>query len=181
MHHDVPKTELTSILKKLGASEEAWSELIPLVYSELRTIAAYYLRNESATATLQPTALVHEAYLRLRNQREAFRDRRHFYGVAAHLIRLMVVDHARRRRARERAAQLAPERAADEMDFYDELDQALERLAGIDERQARVVELRFFAGLDVEETAELLRVSPKTVKRDWAMARSWLHGELKSR
>jgi len=178
---DLLNPGLTSILKRLGTSEDAWAELIPLVYSELRTIAAAYLRNEDPTATLQPTVLVHEAFLRLRQQHSiSWNDRHHFYGVAAHLMRLMVVDHARRVRARQR---LAPEAAMPHMRefaFYDALDQALERLAAIDERQARVVELRFFAGLDVEDTAAVLHVSPKTVKRDWSMARSWLHAELKS-
>lgn len=181
MSSTVSNADLTSILQKLPGSQDAWAELIPLVYAELRALAAGYLRRESPTATLQPTVLVHEAYLRLRSQRNVtWRDRHHFFGVAARLMRLMLVDHARHLRVREHAARTAIVNRSPGPEFYDALDQALERLTCIDERQAQVVELRFFGGLDVEETAEVLQVSAKTVKRDWAMARSWLHGELKS-
>ncbi len=168
------------MLKRLHLAEDAWAELIPLIYSELRAIAAGYLRRESATSTLQPTALVNEAYLRLKKQHSIeWQDRHHFFGVAAHLMRLVVVDHARRRRVRERAERAEPREAVGELRFYDALDQALDRLAVFDERQARVVELRFFAGLNVEETAAVLDVSSKTVKREWAVARAWLYAELK--
>ncbi|MEO8372583.1 MAG: ECF-type sigma factor [Candidatus Solibacter sp.] len=177
---EIPSGEVTLMLQRLGVEKDGWGELIPVIYSELRAIAAGCLRYENSTSTLQPTALVHEAYLRLRGQRSMeWQDRHHFFGVAAHLMRMIVVDHARRSRVRDRGDGVPPRELAGDLHFYDALDQAMERLAAFDQRQARVVELRFFGGLNVEETALVLNVSPKTVKREWAVARAWLHGELK--
>jgi RNA polymerase sigma factor (TIGR02999 family) len=161
-------------------------ELLPLVYDELRRLAASYLRRERADHTLQPTALVHEAYLKLVDQRlDRWQNRSHFFGIAAQAMRRILVDHARAHDAAKRGAGV--ERVTlDEHALLGEsssidliaLDEALTRLATLDPRQARIVELRFFAGLEVDETARVLDVSPATVKRDWAMARAWLHREL---
>ncbi len=164
----------------------AVDRLFPLVYEELRQRAAGLLRHERAGHTLQPTALAHEAYLRLVGRREhAWQDRAHFLAVAARAMRAILVDHARRRNAQKRGGGEAPvtleanvgaEREAPVA--FDDLDRALHDLARLDERQARVVELRYFGGMSIEETAEVLRVSPMTVKRDWATARAWLYREL---
>ncbi len=148
------------------------------------------MRRESDAVTLQTTALVHEAYLRLIDQsRVEWRNRAQFFGVAAQLMRRLLVDHARRRRARKRGdglrpltledADMAPDAsAAGEAVDVLVLHEALERLAELDERQARIVELRYFGGLTIEDTAEALRISPATVKREWAVARAWLRREL---
>jgi RNA polymerase sigma factor (TIGR02999 family) len=166
--------------------EDAAERLIPLVYDELRTRAAAALRPERPDHTLTPTALVHEAYLRLVDQRlPQFENRKHFYGVAARVMRQVLVDHARSRKAAKRNAgrQALPldenlpvtdERAAELM----ALDDALAALAGVDPEKARLVELRYFTGLTIEDTAEMLGVSPATVKREWALARAWLHREI---
>jgi len=148
------------------------------------------MRRESDDVTLQATGLVHEAYLRLIDQsRVEWRNRAHFFGVAAQLMRRILVDHARRRRARKRGdgvwpltlddADAAPSAspAAEPVDVL-VLNDALERLAELDDRQARIVELRYFAGLNIEDTAEALRISPATVKREWVVARAWLRREL---
>ena len=164
----------------------AWSKLIPLVYQDLRRLAAIYLNQERPDHTLQPTALVHEAFLRLIQQRGlAWQNREHFLAVASHLMRLILVDHARgRSRAKrqgertiflETSALGLPKRRVD----LELLDDALTRLAQLDPRQSRIVEMRYFGGLTVEETAAALGISPRTVKRDWMVARAWLHGELK--
>lgn len=166
--------------------EDAAERLIPLVYDELRTRAAAALRPERPDHTLTPTALVHEAYLRLVDQRlPQFENRKHFYGVAARVMRQVLVDHARSRKAAKRndGRQALPldenfpvtdERAADLM----ALDDALAALAGVDPEKAKLVELRYFTGLTIEDTAEMLGVSPATVKREWALARAWLHREI---
>jgi RNA polymerase sigma-70 factor (ECF subfamily) len=168
--------------------DEAASRLIPLVYSELRKLAASYMRRERPDHTLQPTALVHEAYMKLLQQRSIeWQSRAHFYGIAAQIMRRILVDHARAHLREKRGGgqrpvfldetvMFAPEHSHDLL----KLDEALERLGQLDPRQSKIVELRFFAGLTVEETAELLEISPKTVKRDWSMAKAWLHGELKA-
>ena len=148
------------------------------------------MRRESADHTLQTTALVHEAYLRLIDQRRVeWRNRAHFFGVAAQLMRRILVDHARRRGAGKRGSGQRPvslddvhsvRGAPSEASRLDVLvfDEALDRLAALDESQARIVELRYFGGLNIEETAEVLDVSPATVKREWAIARAWLRREL---
>jgi RNA polymerase sigma factor (TIGR02999 family) len=164
----------------------ALEQLVPAVHAELRRIAGAKLGRERLNHTLQPTALVHEAYLRLVNQRNLqFKDRTHFFAVAARLMRRILVDHARRRRAARRDASLTvalslptPARAPDPVDLL-ALDQAMRRLAEIDPRQNDIVELRYFGGLSVEETGDVLGVSPATVKREWRTAKLWLLQELR--
>jgi RNA polymerase sigma factor (TIGR02999 family) len=159
---------------------------MPLVHDELRAIARRYLRNERAGHTLQPTALANEAYLRLVDlDRIDWRGRAHFFAVAAGIIRRTLIDHARKRRAARRGAGAKRVSLEDTVLFADErpdelveLDEALEQLRKLDARQERIVELRFFAGLSVEETAEVLGISARTVKREWAVARAWLRAEL---
>ena len=162
----------------------AADELVPLVYAHLRSIAANRLHAERDGHTLQPTALVHEAWLRLMRQHGiTWQNRSQFYAIAAQIMRRILVDHARRRLASKRgdgAAMLDVDELADVIaspmpdDRLVALNAALEQLSALDERQARVVELRFFGGLSVEETAEVLTLSPTTVKREWATARAWL-------
>ncbi len=180
--------QVTALLGKLTAGDtSAAAEVVPLIYEELRRLAAHYMARERPGHTLQTTALVHEAYLRLVDQRQAsWRNRAHFYGAAAQVMRRILVDRARARQAEKRGGD-APHLSLDEaLTFSDEqaeelvrLDEALARLAQIDPRQSRVIELRFFAGLGVEEAAEAMGISPKTVKRDWSVARAWLHRELR--
>jgi RNA polymerase sigma factor (TIGR02999 family) len=162
-------------------------EIVPKLYDELRRMAARFLRAERADHTLQPTALVHEAYLRLVDQRSVDQlSRGHFCALAARIMRRLLVDHARTHRRAKRGGGRgavpiddALEVACDGVDLdLVALDDALTRLAAIDAQQARVVELRYFGGLSIEETAEVLAVSPMTVKREWAMARAWLHQQL---
>jgi RNA polymerase sigma factor (TIGR02999 family) len=171
-----------------GGNQEAMDQLLPLVYDELRRLANHYLAQERPDHTLQPTALVHEAYLRLVETRSRnFRSRAYFFGVASQLMRRVLVDHARKHRAAIRGgglAKLSLDEAGDlpdgrELDLV-ALDDALNTLASIDPRQSRIVELRFFGGLSVEETAELLEVSPATIKRDWSWAKAWLYREIKN-
>jgi RNA polymerase sigma factor (TIGR02999 family) len=169
----------------------ALDALLPRVYDELRTLAASHMRRERADHTLQPTALVHEVFLRLIHLPVGtVQDRLHFYALAAQAMRRILADHARRARAAKRGGGAAgvPVDMADEAGMIasdqggvaaDDLDTLIEDLARLDPRQARVVELRFFGGLTVEETAEVLGVSPVTVKRDWMVARAWLHRELR--
>jgi RNA polymerase sigma factor (TIGR02999 family) len=164
----------------------AVDRLIPIVYDELRRLAAHYLRDEHAAETLQPTALVHEAYLRLVAQdMPDWESRSHFFGVAAHLMRQILVDHARRHRSQkrgsgQRAASLddvvafAPMKASDVV----ALDDALTALAAVDARKSKVIELRFFGGLSIEETARTLGVSVGTIGREQRLAEAWLHREL---
>lgn len=162
------------------------ADLLPLVYDELRGLAVAYLHRERANHTLQPTALVHEAYARLADRtRGAWKTRADFVAVAAATMRRVLVDHARRVRAQKRggnAGRIALTDAmlqahSDEVDLL-ALDEALCALASLNERQSRVVELRFFGGLSVDETAEVLEVSPRTVDVDWSMARAWLRRAL---
>ena len=159
--------------------------LVPLVYDELRKLASSYLRGERADHTLQTTALVHEAYLKLADQRHtSWANRSHFFGIAAQAMRRILVDHARTRsRAKRdggRSVTLEEELAGSvgRPDEILEVDEALERLAQLDPRQARIVELRYFAGLTIEDTALTLDLSPATVKREWTSARAWLQQEL---
>lgn len=179
------RTEVTDLLEALdGGSSGALDRLMPLVYEELRTLAASYLRNERPDHTLQTTGLVHEAYLRLTEERGgAWKNRSHFFGIAAQAMRRILVDHARKRQTVKRDGG-RPITLDDELAGRSEesdvlgVDEALTRLAQLDARQARVVELRYFAGLTIEETAEALGISPATVKREWLMARAWLQREL---
>lgn len=166
---------------------DASPRLITLVYDELHRLARHQMRHERPDHTLQATALVHEAYLRLVNQPErTWQNRAHFIAVAAQVMRRILVDYARARRTSKRGS--APQKipleeplvfTEEQSDDLVSLDEALERLAQFDERQSRVVELRFFGGLTVDETAEVLGISSKTVKRDWAVARAWLHREVR--
>jgi RNA polymerase sigma factor (TIGR02999 family) len=166
--------------------KEALDALLPLVYEVLRQQASRYLRRERVGHTLQTTALIHEAYLKLVDQKNVhWQNRAHFFGIAAQLMRRILVDHARSKKRAKRggsdirvsfneANALAP---VQDLDIV-ALDEALARLAEVDEQQSRIVELRFFSGLTVEETAEVLSISPATVKRDWSMAKAWLHREI---
>ena len=160
-------------------------ELTPLVYNELRRLAAAYMRRERPGQTLQATALVHEAYLRLAGAGTPWHDKRHFVGIAARSMRQILVERARARGAQKRWAGLdrvslsdALAVAAESETMLPALDEALQRLEQIDAEQARIVELRFFAGLSIEETADALGVSAATLKRRWSLARAWLHREL---
>ena len=187
MPGDVSSENLTQLLTDWSNGDaQALEKLIPLVYRDLHRLAERYLRSESPSHTLQSTALVHEAYLRLIDQRNTrWQNRAHFFGISAQLIRRILVDHARARKAGKRGGdaakiQIDESVAAPEQQNLDlvVLDDCLRALAEIDPQQARVVELRYFAGLTVEETAEVMRVSPTTVKREWRLARAWLHREI---
>lgn len=177
---------ITDLLTQLSAGDRSAADrLLPLVYGELRRLARRQLRGERPGGTLDTTALVHEAYLRLGLARVAWSDRAHFFAVAARAMRRVLVDHARSRRAGKRGDGLgllpldetvaAPERRLDDLLAIDE---ALAQLERIDARQVRVVECHVFAGMSLEETAAALEVSPATVSRDWALARAWLNRQL---
>jgi len=177
-------SDVTGLLQKLmEGNADAASELAPFVYPELRRIARAYMRSERASHTLQPTALIHEAWMRLIDQtRVTWRDRAHFFGVAATMMRRVLVDHARQRLAGKRGAGQAPltidwidvDDGGEKMSEVLAVHEALERLSQIDPRQTRIVEMRYFAGMDVDETAAALDISPRTVDREWSMARAWL-------
>lgn len=182
--------DVTRLLSALTRGDEgAAAKLIPAVYDELRRLAASYMRRERPDHTLQATALVHEAYLKLVEQRSVnWQSRAHFFGVAAQLMRRILIDHARghlrqKRGGEQRKVALDEAVVCSEQQSEELLavDEALQRLAKLDARQARVVELRFFGGLSVEEAAEVLGISPKTVKRDWSVAKAWLYADLKER
>jgi RNA polymerase sigma factor (TIGR02999 family) len=186
-----PKDDVTRLLQKWSSGDqEALNELMPAVYAEVRKLARSYLRRERPDHTLQATALVNEAYLRLIDQRQVrWNNRAHFFGIAAQMMRRVLVDHARSRNADKRGNGEAPvvldealEVAANAQNVdVMALDEALQALAALDERQSRIVELRFFGGLSIEETAEVVGLSPATVKREWAAARLWLRRELERR
>ena len=170
----------------MTGDRQSLDSLLPIVYQELRRLAASYLRRERPGQTLQPTALVHEAYMRLMKDRpDRWQNRAHFCAIAAHSMRQILIERARARGAQKRGG-ARPRVTLDEalvgggelsIDLL-ALDHALERLSALDPEQARIVELRFFGGLTVEETAEALGISPATVKRHWAVARAWLAREL---
>lgn len=177
-------TEL--LLRWRGGDKAALDALLPLVYAELRRMARHYLGQERSDHTLQSTALVHEAYVRLAKQQlPEWQNRAHFFAVAAQLMRQILVDHARAHRASKRGGdtyKIAIEELEHKAKPIDidivALDDALKTLADMDVQQSRVVELKFFGGLSNEETAEVLGVSASTVKRDWVTARAWLHREI---
>ncbi len=185
--HKMASEKVTLLLHQVaGGKRAAVDELTPLVYQELKRIAGGQLKGERPGHTLQATALVHEAYLKLVDQREVdWQGRAHFFGVAARLMRRILLDYARSRHRLKRggdAHQTSLDEAlvvsADRASDLVMIDEALTRLEQLDARQAKVVELRFFGGLSVEETAEAMGISTPTVKREWAMARAWLHREL---
>jgi RNA polymerase sigma factor (TIGR02999 family) len=181
--------DVTRLLKEwANGSQSALEELTPLVYNELRRLAASYMRSESPGHTLQPTALVHEAFIRLSGRTLDCENRSQFYGIAAHAMRQILVDHARARHRMKRGGGLrhlslnedlvvAREREGDLV----ALDEMLEHLAALDPRKARVVEMRFFGGLDIQEIAEALNISGVTVRRDWQFAKSWLLRQLETK
>lgn len=178
---------ITHLLKEWSEGDrQALDELTPLVYEELRQQAARYLRKERPNHSLQATALINEAFLRLIDVKDVqWQNRAHFFAIAANLMRRILVDHARRRDAEKRGGSQVCLTLDEGLAWANEpdvdllaIDEALDRLAVIDEQQARVVELRFFSGLTVEETATALGISPKTVKRDWSVARAWLKREI---
>ena len=184
-----PPSGVTELLRRWNSGDrEAMDRLMPIVYDELRRLAAGYLKGERPGHTLQPTALVHEAYLRLvRQDRVEWQNRAHFFGIAASMMRRVLVDHARRRQAEKRDAggfrltlQLGEAFEAARDPELLELDQALGRLERLDADQARVVELRFFGGLTVEETAVVLGISTATVQREWRTAKAFLRDEMAS-
>lgn len=181
--------DVTVLLRKLAnGNDGAASKLVPLVYDELRRLAAGYMRRERKDHTLQPTALVHEAYLKLIEQRAVdWQGRAHFFGIAAQMMRRILIDHARKHMRDKRGGGAIPVPLDEALAFAPEqsselvkLNASLERLAQLDSRQSRIVELRFFGGLTVEQTADILGISAKTVKRDWSMAKAWLHGDMKT-
>jgi RNA polymerase sigma factor (TIGR02999 family) len=181
-----PSQPVTELLTSWRAGDPAALEaLIPVVYDELHRLAHHYLRGERRGHTLQSTALVNEAYLRLVSQGPGqIGDRAHFIGVAAHLMRQILVDYARAQHAAKRdgGRRIALEEALHPLQVEDvdviDLDKALKGLEQLDEKQSRIVELRFFGGLSIEDTATLIGLSPATVKREWAMAKAWLSREL---
>jgi RNA polymerase sigma-70 factor, ECF subfamily len=185
--HD-PSHQITAMLREWGGGDrDALEKLMPLVYNELHKQAARYLRRERPNHTLQPTALIHEAYVKLVGQREPnWESRTHFFAIAAQAMRRILIDHARAKHQEKRGGDnitLALDDAA--LVITDEqnvdllaLDEALDRLSEIDEHQVRIVELRFFSGLSLEETAEALGISRATVAREWSIAKTWLRREL---
>jgi RNA polymerase sigma factor (TIGR02999 family) len=180
------RLETTALLDRVRqGSNEARNELVPRVYQELHRIAKRQMRREAQGHTLQPTALVNEAYLKLIDQSTGWQNRTHFFAVAAQVMRRLLVDHARSRRAEKRGGGMVHVDVDHhaigvdaEMDRVLTIDEALTRLATFDSRQSRIVELRFFGGLKDEEIAEVLGISLRTVRRDWQMAKAWLYGEL---
>jgi RNA polymerase sigma factor (TIGR02999 family) len=182
--------DISALLEAWGRGDlAARDQLMPVVYEELRRRAKAYLRRERIEHTLQPTALVHETYLRLaRQDRMVWRNRAQFYGVAAQMMRRILVDHARARKMAKRSGQwarislagVAVAHHAPDVDVLD-LHAALEELAAFDKRKSQVAELRFFGGLSLEETGEVLQVSIATVEREWQAARAWLYSRLKVR
>lgn len=180
-------SDITQLLRELtDGDERAPDVLMPLVYDELKKLASGYMRNERGDHTLQTTALVNEAYIRLVDWKNVdWQNRAHFFAVAAQMMRKILVDHARRHRSEKRGSGL-PKVSLDDavivvadqnVDLY-ALDEALTQLEAMDERQCRIVELRFFGGLTIEETAEVMKLSTATIKNEWTMARTWLYTRL---
>lgn len=191
MPDEVPGQVTQLLLRWRAGDEAAFASLVPLVYEELRSMARRHLNRERGTHTLQRTALVHEAFLRMVDQTQVdWQSRSQFFGIASQMMRRVLVDHARRRNAAKRGGgnqrvdlddALAEEEAgiADDAEIdFEAVHEALERLEALDPEQGKLVELRFFGGLSIEETAAVLGVSPATVKREWAVAKGWLHREL---
>jgi RNA polymerase sigma factor (TIGR02999 family) len=183
-----PDGAVTLLLTQVrDGNQEAANQLIPLIYRELRQMAGAFMRGERPGHTLQATALVNEAYMRMVGGHPVeWQNRAHFFAIAAHTMREVLLDYARRARAAKRGGDDARQveldeefpMASDKLEEVIAIDEALERLAQIDPRQSRIVELRFFAGLNVEEAGEVMGVSPKTIKREWRSAKAWLHREM---
>jgi RNA polymerase sigma factor (TIGR02999 family) len=180
--------DVTALLGQLRAgNRDVAGQLVPLIYDELRRIAGAQMRRERAGHTLQATAVVHEAYLRLAGEREIqWQDRAHFFAIAARAMRQVLLDYARQRHAGKRGGEGAQKveidvdllAGANRIEDIVALDEVVTRLSELDQQQGRIVELRFFAGLSVEETAEVMGISDSTVKREWRLAKAWLHREL---
>jgi RNA polymerase sigma factor (TIGR02999 family) len=180
---------ITQLLKDWGeGNQQVLDDLMPMVYDELRRQAARHLRKERPNHTLQTTALIHEAYLKLIGQEVNWQNRSHFFAIASQAMRRILVDHARTRHREKRGGigenlpleeALAAGAEGTRLDLV-ELDEALTRLAKLDERQAKIVELRYFSGLSIDETADVLGVSNSTVRADWTMAKAWLKNEIAS-
>jgi RNA polymerase sigma factor (TIGR02999 family) len=189
VHQDSSNQVTQLLVRWRDGDREALDSLMPIVYSELRGMAHRYLQRERSDHTLQSTALVHEAYVRLVGQKlPEWQNRAHFFGVAARLMRQILVEYARGHQAAKRGgsvckitldegALVAPQADLDVM----VLDDALQDLAKLDQQQSRIVELRFFAGLSIDDTSEVLGISPATVSREWTIARIWLHREISRR
>ena len=180
-----PEDVTNILIASSQGDQEALDKLLPLVYTELRRLAERYLHKERSDHTLQPTALVNEAYLRLIDQNVPWQNRAHFFGVAAEMMRRILIDHARKHQAQKRgsggikisldeAIDVADERAAELI----ALDEAMKALAEFDLQKSRIVELRFFGGLSIEETAEVLGIGTATVIRQWKLAKAWLYNEV---
>lgn len=180
--------ELTQMLIQLSEGKsQVIDDILPLVYQELRSLAGNYLRRERADHTLQPTALVHEAYIKLIDQTQVkWQNRAHFFGIAANIMRRILVDHARKHGAHKRGGDAEKMPLEEEILIVSEgksaellaLDEALENLAKLDPQKSKIVELRYFGGLSIEETAEVIGVSVPTINRQWRMARAWLFNEI---
>lgn len=184
-----PQKDVTVLLKAVGTGDEnAPGELLEVVYDDLRRLAAAYMQNERGDHTLQPTALVHEAFIRLVDWKNvSWQNRAHFFAVAAEVMRKILIDHARRRSAQKRGSSATRIEVSEavsfsakdkELDLLD-LDEAFGLLEKLDPRQAKIVELRFFGGLSIEETAYVMNISETTVKREWTFAKAWFQRELK--
>ena len=179
--------QVTLLLKAMhNGDPKASEELLPLIYAELHRLANAYMRRERQDHTLQATALINEAYLRLLGEQADWNSRAHFMGIAAQVMRRVLVDYARAHKAERRAGGLQRVEMHEDLAMseqhlgeVDDLDDALTRLAKLNARQARVVELRYFGGLSVEEISNLLEIAPRSVKRDWSLARIWLFRELR--
>jgi RNA polymerase sigma factor (TIGR02999 family) len=190
MNKPEAEKSITQILSEIkNGNQIALDELLPLVYDELRRLANNYLRNERSNHTLQPTALVHEAYLRLLGQKEIeWQNRAHFFGVSARLMREILIEYARGRNRQKRGGEFKTQIVLDEaISFSNQtqldvvaVDDALSKLEKLDQRQARIVEMKFFGGLTVEEIGEVLSISPATVKREWSTAKLLLYKMLNS-
>jgi RNA polymerase sigma-70 factor (ECF subfamily) len=188
-NEQLPSQQLTRLLVAWSNGEaSALEELTPLIYDELRSLARRYMRRERSDHTLQNTALVHEAYLRLIEQDVQWNSRLHFFAIAAQMMRRILVDHARAHSAEKRGAgmprvSLDVEVASSQKEEIDllALDEALDRLSAVDPQRSRIVELRFFGGLSKEECAQVMGISPATVQRQWAGTKAWLHHELRQR
>jgi RNA polymerase sigma-70 factor (ECF subfamily) len=180
--------EVTQLLKAMNDGDLAAADrLLPLVYAELHRLATSYMRRERQDHTLQPTALINEAYMRLASEDLDWQNREHFIGIAAHVMRRVLIDYARAHRAKMRGGELKRVELEDGLAISEErtdemlaLDEALSRLAEVSSRQAQVVELRYFGGLSMEQIGAALGIAPRSVKRDWALARIWLFKELRT-